>query len=285
MQDITDIITHAGPAHRDDFLAVAVALATFPHARVWRASQIYRGELEDPEILVLDIGGSLDPAAGNFDHHQDRGESRCALSLLLEDGLGYSREVLDAALPWLAVTDRHDLTGPVATAESLGVSSEVYASLASPVERALIGAFSSYTNKVPRWLMDALRRIGADILRAIKEEVEIRSPEAKAEVDTATSVDEATGLRILDLRGKKLPLPKAVKIVERHGLDQPHIIIADNPRGGVSITRNSAVDTDTADFRKVSGMAGVTFAHANGFMAAVTEEADVMAIIRAAARQ
>ena len=66
------IITHNGSFHADETLAIATLFKalgyTLPIERKENATQ---EELDEPTILVLDIGRNYTPALGNFDHHQD----------------------------------------------------------------------------------------------------------------------------------------------------------------------------------------------------------------------
>lgn len=65
------IITHPGSAHFDDMTAVSLILAARPDTafRVERREPT-QGELDNPEVWVLDIGGRLEPERLNLDHHQ-----------------------------------------------------------------------------------------------------------------------------------------------------------------------------------------------------------------------
>lgn len=75
------VITHAGTFHADELLALA-AYHYFAHPgfagfdfydfeQFGRQFQVSEHELNDPEIIIIDMGRSFDPALGNFDHHQD----------------------------------------------------------------------------------------------------------------------------------------------------------------------------------------------------------------------
>lgn len=68
----TKIITHAGTHHADEVLAIATVFKFAGKIPVERKSNVQIEDLENPEILILDIGGRLEPEKGNFDHHQDR---------------------------------------------------------------------------------------------------------------------------------------------------------------------------------------------------------------------
>lgn len=66
------IITHSGPFHADDVLAVAILLDLVPTATVARTrdpQQLKEG-VSDPHTVMVDVGWEYDPALRNFDHHQ-----------------------------------------------------------------------------------------------------------------------------------------------------------------------------------------------------------------------
>lgn len=67
------VFTHDTAFHADDVMAVALlryAGFDFEVIRT-RNAALLSDALTDPEILVLDVGGSYEPALLNFDHHQD----------------------------------------------------------------------------------------------------------------------------------------------------------------------------------------------------------------------
>lgn len=63
------IVTHPGAAHADETLLVSLALALFGLCRVERRDPTEE-EIEDPDVLVADIGGVYDPSKNCYDHHQ-----------------------------------------------------------------------------------------------------------------------------------------------------------------------------------------------------------------------
>ena len=65
---ITNIVTHPGGAHKDDFLACAVLLSKYP-VSIFRREPSEK-ELANPEVAVVDIGHRFEPELNNFDHHQ-----------------------------------------------------------------------------------------------------------------------------------------------------------------------------------------------------------------------
>jgi uncharacterized UPF0160 family protein len=70
---VKKIVSHKPPRHLDDWLAIALLKAKFPSAEVeyvhpQRVPEEYK---ENPEVLLVDVGGDYNPDKGNFDHHQD----------------------------------------------------------------------------------------------------------------------------------------------------------------------------------------------------------------------
>ncbi|HLN62051.1 MAG TPA: hypothetical protein VK464_10920 [Symbiobacteriaceae bacterium] len=64
-----------------------------PDLEVSYQPQVTEGELDDPQVLVWDIGRSHDPARGNFDHHQDHRLG--ATPIILLQALGQEPSPLD----------------------------------------------------------------------------------------------------------------------------------------------------------------------------------------------
>jgi len=83
--EITKIITHGGPAHRDEFLGCCLVLSKFPNVPIYRRDPT-KEELADPTCAVVDVGRDFNPSLHNYDHHQFSRDSApaCALSLVLE---------------------------------------------------------------------------------------------------------------------------------------------------------------------------------------------------------
>lgn len=140
MTNVRRIVVHGGQAHRDDFIASCIALATYPSIRLIERRDPTPDEMEDPTILVLDVGGKLEPLKNNFDHHQmGRDEPACcALSLLLADLQLIERFRL---LDWFTATEIMDSKGPMALAKHLGCPPAAIFGNLSPIEGAVIDMF------------------------------------------------------------------------------------------------------------------------------------------------
>lgn len=91
------ILTHAGTRHADETAAIALLLEIFPGTSVEYTfdQESIKASQSDTEILVLDIGREYDPAALNFDHHQDEGlpaSNMLVLDWLTKNGALQPRE-------------------------------------------------------------------------------------------------------------------------------------------------------------------------------------------------
>jgi uncharacterized UPF0160 family protein len=67
------VITHDTTFHADEVFAVAMLIHAGHEFEVVRTrnAEVLAEAVSDPNILVLDVGGSYDPSMLNFDHHQD----------------------------------------------------------------------------------------------------------------------------------------------------------------------------------------------------------------------
>jgi uncharacterized UPF0160 family protein len=61
--------THSGEYHADDIISTVILRELFPKAVIVRDRNVTQQELEDPNVLLYDVGGVYDPALNNFDHH------------------------------------------------------------------------------------------------------------------------------------------------------------------------------------------------------------------------
>lgn len=94
----TKIITHDGLFHADEVLAIAF-LRLFNI--VSKGTEIVRSkrtnvdpeDLENPHVLILDVGGIYEPQKGNFDHHHDK-ELESTNVLILKHFLSDNEEMV-----------------------------------------------------------------------------------------------------------------------------------------------------------------------------------------------
>lgn len=190
------IVTHPGQAHADEFIACALLMATHKHITRIERRDPTPEELEDPDILVVDVGGRYEPALGNYDHHQGgpEVEGRCAFDLVIEE-LGFS-DVAKAASSWTTFKSSIDCYGPYATGRKYGMSSDaVFASL-SPIETALLRQFEAETKIGPgMYLWFFMQKLGEGLLEYWGE----FAPQLQLAQDAP--VIQVNGLTFIDFRG------------------------------------------------------------------------------------
>lgn len=262
---IRRILTHPGGAHKDEFLACCVLASIHRCGIVRREPE--EADLADAGVAVIDVGGEHEPARSNFDHHQfpvDR-EPLCALSLVLMH-LGIyddARRFCD----WLETAERFDVTGPLQTAEWLGVSRDALARLISPIDVTVLRRFARMEALEPGDpLYEVMTWIGEDLLeflRTLRERLDFIAGHAE--------VWEVAGLKLLFMpRTEPLPAEPSFglgRYLERLGLEEEvaGLVYPDRRGVGYGLTRHR--DDMRLDFTRLENEADVHFAHARGFVA------------------
>ena len=269
------ILTHPGSAHKDDFMACSVLI--FKHQVDVVRREPTQSDLDDPGILVVDVGGSHAPERGNFDHHQFPREHPpiCALSLVLQD-LGVYEDA-QKFCDWLEAAEWFDSRGPTETAEWMGVDRDLLSQLNSPIDLTLLRRFSLMTRLTqdnPLWHI--MRYIGEDLLSYLtllrqrlsfinqhSEFWTVEGPHGEFEVlfmprTEPVPDDSALGLqRFIEEQGKKESVV-AMVYPDRRG-------------SGYGISRyNGCQDVD---FSRLESCDDVHFAHMRGFVAKTTATA------------
>lgn len=274
---ISKIVSHPGPGHRDDFMAVCLllAVADWPGPRIFRREPTQE-DIDDPTVAVVDVGRRHMPERLNFDHHQfGRGTVCCAVDLVLQ-WLGYQPEVYREIFAWAEFTSRLDSTGPKATAEWLGITSDGLLKTISPIETSLIRWWSDMSTGVPETaLFDVMERIGKEKLDYI-EKVQTRLVQLeKAPLVDLDVVTSRTLSSLLDLRHISRdadPIMGVEIFLKRKGLDKTvFVTVSQDQRGeGVSLFRRN--DDPRIDFGHLRGHPDISFVHATGFVATTTKE-------------
>jgi len=164
---VKTILTHPGGAHKDEFLACCVLLASHPVAIVRREPT--ESDLSNPSICVVDVGQEHAPERGNFDHHQFPKDHppTCSLSLVLQHLNLY--EDARQFCEWLEPAEWFDCRGAKDTAAKLGVEREVINQLNSPIDVTLLRRFAqckTLEHGNPVW--EVMRMIGTDLLDYLK---------------------------------------------------------------------------------------------------------------------
>lgn len=262
------ILTHPGGAHKDDFLACCVLAAKHGCKIVRREPQ--SRDLDDPQTVVVDVGGEHDPARGNFDHHQFSVDHPpvCALSLVLMD-LGLyddARRLCD----WLETAERFDVTGPHQTAAWLGVEREALARLNSPIDLTLLRRFAKHAEILPgEALYEVMTWVGGDLLEYLETMRErLRFVAQHAEIW------ELEGTKVLFMpRTEPLPdepsagLGRHLEVLELQN-EVVAMVYPDRRGEGYGLSRFR--DHPSFDFTRIESEPDVHFAHARGFVAKST---------------
>lgn len=259
------ILTHPGGAHKDDFLACCVLVSRHVVPVVRREPSA--AELDDPSVLVIDVGAQHDPDRGNFDHHQfpPDHEPRCALSLVLQH-LGIyddARRFCD----WLETTERLDVTGPRETAAWLGIEPDVLGRLLSPIDVTLLRRFAASEEIHPgEILYELMGWIGSDVVEYVNS-LRLRLDEVARHAE----IWPLGGIKVLFMpRTDPLPAEPSAglgRYLESCGLGDEvgAMIYPDRRSPGYGLSRFR--DDCRFDFTRIASEPDVHFAHARGFVA------------------
>ncbi len=261
------ILTHPGSAHKDDLLACCL-LVSQHEVPVLRREPTEQ-DLNDPEILVVDVGGEHEPSRGNFDHHQfprDH-EPICALSLVLKD-LGLYDDARQFC-EWLEPAEWFDTRGPFATAKWLGVERGVINQLNSPIDITLLRRFAQGSEWKPGdAIWEMMRMIGEDLvkfLKTLRERVDYVAANAKfLEIGEG---DEALTFLYMP-RNKTMsddPSSGLIRYIASTGKKVDGLIYPDRRGPGFGMSRHE--DSPKLDFTQIESEPDVHFAHARGFVA------------------
>lgn len=261
------ILTHPGSAHKDDFLACCLLIARYA-LPVWRRDP-EPADLDDPGILVVDVGGEHEPARGNFDHHQFPAEHEpvCSLSLVLQH-LGLYEDARTFC-EWLEPTEWFDSRGPFATADWLGIERSVVNRLNSPVDITLLRRFAQKRELEPGdpvW--EVMRMVGEDLfmyLRTLRERLDY----VAAHATVLEVVGDGSRVKVLYMP-RTDPMPDDPssglgRYIEQIGEKIDGLIYPDRRGAGFGLSRHD--DSDRLDFTRIADEADVHFAHARGFVA------------------
>lgn len=262
------IVTHPGGSHKDDVLAACV-LAAQHNCPIVRRDPTAE-ELADPQVAIVDIGGSHDPALSNFDHHHFPREHppTCALSLVL-DHLGLYKDALQFC-DWLETAEWFDSRGPKKTAEWLEVPRRAISRLNSPIDMTLLRRFSQATRIEPTDPLYAfMRMVGEDLLeflRLARERLDFTA--SRVERWSIPHGNDTLEALFLPRTEGEPDEPSAMlgSYIRAQKLDNVIVAIVypDRRGGGFGIGRYE--DHPRLDFSRVEGQPDVHFAHKSGFM-------------------
>lgn len=252
------IVVHPGSAHRDDFMAVSILLATLEEAEVFRRDPTSE-DLIDPTTYVVDVGMQYDPQMSNFDHHQDS-TLPCAFHLVMQH-FGYHEDA-QLVYGWYPLMSMMDVKGPHKTAEYFGVDASLLLASSSPIDGYILSRFSKVKslgsdNLIYRFM----REMGHDLLALIDEKKQ-RLERLKEEAN----IVQVNHLKAIVCHIDDNP-KLAMELYLRYlGDTSIGICITPSVRGrGWELMRLK--DHKDVDFRLIDGDPAVRFVHANGYVA------------------
>jgi len=262
------IVTHPGGAHKDDVLAACV-LAALHNCPIERRDPTPT-DLDDPDVAVVDIGGSHDPARANFDHHHFPREHAptCALSLVLAH-LGLYEDAKQFC-DWLETAEYFDSRGPKRTGEWLGVPRRAISQLNSPIDMTLLRRFAQATRIEPADPLYAfMKMVGEDLLAYLHDARErldfIEQHVERWSIPTGDTTIEALYLRRTDASPDE-PSGMLGSYIRAKQLDTTIAAIIYPDRRGTGYGIGRYEDHPSLDFSRVEGEPDVHFAHKSGFM-------------------
>lgn len=252
------IVTHPGSAHKDDFMAVSILLATLDEAMVERREATPE-DLADPDTYVVDVGMLYEPERHNFDHHHDQALP-CAFHLVMQY-LGY-HETAKKVYGWYQHMSMMDVRGPHKAAEHLGVDTSVLFAASSPIDGYILSLFSRIERLTKGDSLYALMQdFGRDFTAMIDQKM-TRFERLKQEAQIHP-VDRYKAVVNHIEENPKLSLELYLNALND---DQIVLCITPSMRGaGWELLRLG--DNLQVDFRAIAGNPEVRFVHVNGFVA------------------
>ncbi|MDD5190141.1 MAG: MYG1 family protein [Dehalococcoidales bacterium] len=241
------IITHPGGVHFDEVTAISLILAVH-YDTEFRAErrEPTEGELDNPDVWVIDIGNRHEPEKHNFDHHQSL---ECpAAFVLVADYLGLKASL--SLLPWWDFKDAVDRFGPVIASTKFGAGDDLVNR--NPLESWLVSRFAAKTQAS----LPMLKSYG---MYTIEDAARLKR-----------QIDFWKTSRRLEIKG----IPAMIgETMESAGLEEfrrleknpPDIVISLDRRGGG--WRLYRFDGAPVDFSRLSNAPEIEYAHKNGFMA------------------
>ena len=265
----SQILTHPGGSHKDEFLACCLLLAENPVLIVRREPT--EADLTNVSVAVVDVGHEHQPELGNFDHHQFPKDHPpvCALSLVLKH-LGVYEDALKFC-GWLEPAEWFDTRGPIETARWLGVPRETLFKLNSPIDTTLLRRFALVTELQPGDpLWEVMRWIGVDLLdylKSLRERLDFIGKIAEFwEIKTEKGSFKALYLPRTEPMPDEPSAGLARFIDTRPDLGEIAGLVYPDRRGeGFGLSRHN--DHPGLDFTRIEGCDDVHFAHARGFVA------------------
>lgn len=265
---IKRIVTHPGRAHLDDLLGVALGLA----GCTWQQTvTVYRREptpeeLDDPSVLVLDIGKRYEPECLNFDHHQDTTLSASFVLLLNHFGI---EPIFRVVHPWVGFASDADTQGPITAGLRQGISDTAALARVStdPCRLYMLAQFEAFTQLSSPFAYE-LFHFGSFLLQNVED-----YKTAQSAVDRFSTVVTVGGLSFLFFPDENIPMLEVILNRLCRANAYAGWITAARRNPGWRLMRVD--DHPHVNFYRINGHPKVAFAHKGGFVAELNTRVDI----------
>ena len=150
---IKKIITHPGKAHFDEFFAICILFVLADRCIEIERKDPTEEELNDPNIIVVDVGMKLQPELNNYDHHQEK-ELECAY---VQVAKYFGVEDLLSKIRWFYLKSIYDTKGPYEVSKYVMSQLDTHY-LNGPLESFMIDRFAKFPNDPA--IQDIMRSFG-----------------------------------------------------------------------------------------------------------------------------
>ena len=273
--DMYTIVTHPGSAHKDDFLATSVLLASLDVSAVFRREPT-PADLNDPHTFVVDVGMEYSPERHNFDHHHDH-SLPCAFHLIMRH-LGYHDAAMSMYI-WYPHMSMMDVRGPYRTAEHLGVDSNILFASSSPIEGYIISTFAkidSLTSNDPLFVF--MKELGENMITMIDRKMKrLKQLKAEAKIFPIKHVKAVVSSIYND--------PKLAMELYLKYLDDDLIVMSITPSNrGAGWELMRLGENNAVDFRAIAKNPEIRFVHTTGFLAKTHDNLAIPEVVNLASQ-
>jgi hypothetical protein len=220
-------------------------------------------ELNNPYVVVGDVGERHEPKLSIFDHHQFERDSdpACALTLLLKDMTIYEESI--RGFRWLDSTEKFDSKGPFFVANEIGIEwNKISDATFSPIEEAILHMFSKST-EVNETMIELMTSIGEELLKTL-ERFTGRWQQLSESITTSLVYGNELVFSLGILGDNDPTFALNAYVAENH--PNAVVTITHDDRGdGYCLFRLN--DSPKIDFSLIESDERVLFAHKNGFVA------------------
>ena len=283
---VKKIISHKKPHHADDFFVLSILKIYYndTHIELKAPQEISQNEINDPHILLIDVGGNYDPKLLNFDHHHDI-DLPCSLVLILNWIPIEDKEIIlnSTFLKGIDITDKK---GPKALSE-IGISPDWNDELDKMKKTILLSELHPEIGKTflevckmnlsyqDSWKVLYQKLDEKNLLEQGKEIIEKEEKlyqEKKAKVvffDTEKGKVAFSPETLAPHHHKFFKETETILLIEKNSMKENH----------TSIIKNTQIpETKDIDLSKVFSIYPKVFIHQNGFIAVIDTEINKISV-------